>query len=102
MDIRCRRLEQLLLGSLDEGGLGCAALRHVVLASDRLYHLTWRQFPGLELLDLDCPHLTELNLHDCDSLQVLVIRSLLLLYIVYTECNMYTVYCIGQADVAVV
>ncbi len=63
-----RRLEELILGSPEPGGLGGAVLRRVLVASDSLRSIAWRRLPSLEDLTLDCPSLTSLSLTDCDGL----------------------------------
>lgn len=68
LDVKCRRLRQLLLGPYEPGGVGCGALRRVDLASDAITTLTWQQFPSLESVVLECPNLEELNFFDCDML----------------------------------
>lgn len=84
MDLQCLWLEHVTLASdqfaapLGEGvELAMPkALKRVVLASDAMSLLTWRDCPALELAVLACPFLREAHFDSCDRLNDDVLRTL--------------------------
>ncbi|GIL70915.1 hypothetical protein Vretimale_3861 [Volvox reticuliferus] len=78
LDLKCRRLTELTIASMESGHLGGEGglLKRVTLASDAIRSIAWSHLPHLEEVALDCPALTSLSLTDCDRLSDKIFNAL--------------------------
>jgi hypothetical protein len=75
MDLQCPNLVELRLSADGQKPTGCGNLRKIILHSRSMQEISWRGFPSLETVILECPALQRCDLSECDSLANTVLQT---------------------------